>query len=406
MIASNIITAFARANAWLMTNFLNGFAPITDGTSFSWKHICANKNFKDILKNNPEYLTHFDESIQSDLTESNFNQKWINTKLKNSLAKFYEINETHYLIQRFNYDLKVEKFITDDGKEVETTIFTRYGNTNAGNYFKGIEGSGILIEDAEYDFERQENYIKARSFQGDNTELLNWYVSSITKEYKQPLIYSENKVIKFGDGNQLAIRFLQEGIEKIAHPMGFSTTGYKMMKLVSRSQFLFQSEKQLRNFETNETKLSELSKQSELNLRTKTFWNNLDQNQLNPYNVIRRDGVNYYDYAKNHPVGVGFELLALSKKAKGSIKYVRTMIDDYVLKGCIDFNAGLHLNRNFKLGENFQYLLAAVIILKKNAEDDLKQCLINSANEPTLLTVTQDNIVTLEELLQRSDGED
>jgi hypothetical protein len=140
-----------------------------------------------------------------------------------------------------------------------------------------------------------------------------------------------------------------------------------------------------------------------LNIRTKTFWEQLNQEQLNPYDVIRRNNVDYWTFAKAHPVGVGFELLALSKKAKGNIKYVRETIDNYVQSGCLNFNAALNLNRNFKLGENFEYLLAAVIILKKNAEDDLKECLINSANEPTLLTVSRENIVTLEELLQRSD---
>src|SRR3569832_147374 len=48
LMASNMITASARANVWLMTYFLNGFAPITDGTSYSWEHIAIGYNFREI----------------------------------------------------------------------------------------------------------------------------------------------------------------------------------------------------------------------------------------------------------------------------------------------------------------------------------------------------------------------
>lgn len=405
LIASNMITAYARANAWLMTNFLNGFAPITDGTSYSWEHIAIGYNFREILASNLDYLTHFDKNIKSGLSADCFNQKWIDTEFKSEMAKFYGLDSSHYLIERFSYELKTEKFKTTDGKEVETALFTRYHNTNAGNYVKGIEGASILIEDGEYDFERQEEYIKARSFQGDNPELLNWYLNSLNK-YEQPFIYSENKIMKFGDGNALAIKFLKEGIDKIAHPMGFSTTGYKMMKLISRSQFLFQTEKQLRNFETNELKLSELSKEPALGIKSRDFWESLNSKELEPYGVYKREGVNYYEFAKTHPVGIGFELLALSKKAEGSIQDVREKIDAAIKKGCINFNAALHLNRSFELSESFKYLLAAVIVLKKNAEDDLRDCLINSASEPTILVVRPENIKRLEELQDQSDTDE
>lgn len=405
LIASNMITAYARANAWLMTNFLNGFAPITDGTSYSWEHIAIGYKFRQILANNPEYLIHFDNNIKSGLTHDCFNQKWIDAEFKTEMAKFYDLDPNHYLIQRFSYELKTEKFKTKNGEEIETSLFTRYHNTNAGNYVKGIEGASILIDDTEYDFERQEEYVKARSFQGDNPELLNWYLQSLYK-YEQPFIYSENKVIKFGDGNALAIKFLKEGIDKIAHPMGFSTTGYKMMKLVSRSQFLFQTEKQLRNFETNEIKLSELSKEPVLGIKSKDFWEKLDSKELEPYGVEKRQDTDYYEFAKTHPVGVGFELLALSKKAKGSIQYVRQIIDDAIKKGCINFNAELNLGYHFKSGESFKYLLATVIVLKKNAEDDLRECLINSADEPTIFVVRPENIKRLEELQEQSDTDE
>ena len=47
-----------------------------------------------------------------------------------------------------------------------------------------------------------------------------------------------------------------------------------------------------------------------------------------------------------------------------------------------------------------------MIIAKKNAEDDLRQLLENSASEPTLLTVKPENIRRLRELLNNSEVED
>lgn len=51
-------------------------------------------------------------------------------------------------------------------------------------------------------------------------------------------------------------------------------------------------------------------------------------------------------------------------------------------------------------------IFAALIIAKKNAEDDLRELLKNSASEPTLLTVTPDNIRRLRELINNSEDED
>jgi len=50
-------------------------------------------------------------------------------------------------------------------------------------------------------------------------------------------------------------------------------------------------------------------------------------------------------------------------------------------------------------------VFAAVIIAKKNAEDDLRQLLENSTTEPTLLTVNRDNIRRLRELMNNCENE-
>ena len=396
LVASNAITAGARSAAWIMTNALNGFAPITDGTSFNWDCVPVGLKFKDLLLENPHYVFDYSPNIKSKLSDNDINS-WLsngemNDNFFNHLYNFYGIDKTHIPSNRYGFELKTEKFETSDNKTVETVFFTNYYNTNAGNYSKGMNDCTILINDSDYDFNEQNNYVKARSFNGKNDILIDWYLSSIGDKYTSPIIYSENKIIKFSDGNALAIRLLESGkCTHIAHPMGFSTQGYKMMKLISRSQFLFLNESQLNNFETNETKLSELTN----HIFNKKFWEELTNDDLKEYNVILNPEIDYYKFSRSHSVGIGFELLALSRTHKGSIESVRKLIFNKILENCNDFNAGLNVNRNFKLADNFKYLLTSVIVLKGNAENKLIKCLEASADEPTILSLRTENIKTL-----------
>jgi hypothetical protein len=261
----------------------------------------------------------------------------------------------------------------------------------------------LLIEGYDYDIAESEPFVKARSFQGYNPELIRWYTESIGKKYTEPLIYSENKLIKFGDGNKIAISMLESGSEEIAHPMGFDTISHKMMKLITRSQFLFKNELQLRNFETNENTLANLSK--EIGLNQKVFWDNLTLDDITPYSVELRSNTDYYSYARKYPVGIGFELLALAPSVKGDIGKVRNKIVDLIEKDCTDFNAALAISRALKLGHNIKNVLAAIIVAKKNADDDFRKLLENTACEPTILSVTRENIKTLHELANNSEDE-
>ena len=163
------------------------------------------------------------------------------------------------------------------------------------------------------------------------------------------------------------------------------------MRLISRSQFLFLNESQLQNFETNETKLAELTN----HIFNKKFWELLTNEDLKEYNATLNPEIDYYKFSRTHSVGIGFELLALSRTHKGSIESVRKLIFSKILECCNDFNAGLNINRSFKLADNFKYLLAAVIVLKGNAEYKLIKCLEESANESTVLSLTSENIKTL-----------
>jgi len=406
LVASNQITAGARSACWLMVNALNGFAPITDGTSFSWDSIPLGLKFKDVLKTNPSYLFDYDSNIKSNLSFDDV-QTWfdgvvLNDKFKQHIYDFYGIDKLHIPANKFGFELKEETFFTKSNEPIKTVFFTTYLNTNAGNYSKGLNDCELLIDATDYDFNEQNNYVKARSFDGKNNDLIQWYLDSINDKYESPIIYSENKIMKFGDGNAMAIRLLEsENCSHIAHPMGFSTKGFKMMKLISRSQFLFLNESQLKNFETNETKLAELSN----HLFTKSFWSNLSNEDLKMYDCELIDGIDYYKFSRSHSVGVGFELLALAKSKKGCLQVIRQDIFDKIMSGCENFNAGLNISRNYKLADKFKYLLAAIIVKKANAEYELIQCLQESAKEPTILSLKSDNVKTLKKLWEVTESD-
>ncbi len=400
LLAANQITACARATSWLMINFLNGCQVITDGATFSWNHIALGQNFKEILKNNPNYLIDFDPKLKNHaFNYENANQEWIDKHFKSEMATFYDVPESYTPIAKFDFELKDEEFIDKLGNTVKSVIYTDLYNTGSGNYVKGLNDNHVLIDGNDYDFYDFKK-VKARSFKGQNPELLNWYLESLRDGYKRPYIYSESKIIKFGEGNKLAIKYLESDpqIEEICHPMGFTRITYKLMKLITRSQFLFKTHKQLLNFETINyyKKLDCLSKSR----FTPKFWKNLKLENVSSFGVKEiKPNIDYCEYAKKHPIGIGFELLALNTINNGSIRNVRNLIADKISENKTNFNAALNLDRNLSLANKFKTQFAAIIILKANAEYDLKQVLINSKDEPTILIVDQDNIRRLEEIL-------
>jgi hypothetical protein len=398
LLAANIITGGARATSWLMVNALNGFQVITDGSTFSWEHIPIGLKFRDILETNPWYLVDFDPTIKSNINQDEFNQSWINEQFKQHLYDFYNVDQNHIPSNLYDFELKEEKFLDESGQEVKTSLYTSFYNTGSGNYSKGMHGQHILIDGSEYTFFDQYKPVKARSFKGKNKDLLKWYLSSLENGYESPRIDAEDEVIKFGDGNVLAIKFLESGIDEIAHPMGFSTKKYKLMKLITRSQFLFLNEKQLRNFETTNQlgKLDSLSK----NWLTPKYWNKLTLDKLQPYGVSELiQNCDYYQYAKDRPSGIGFELLALNRSHKGSIESVRNLIADKIKTNCTNFNAALNIDKNIELSNKFTNIFAALTVLRANAEIRLRDILINSANEPTILAISRESVTNLNELM-------
>jgi hypothetical protein len=387
-IASNIITSSCRSTAWLMMNACNGFQVITDGCQFTTQNFPIGKKFKHILKNNPNYLRHFDPEIKSDLE---IDQSWIDTNFTKHLRDFYDVDDnTCKPIERFNFELKNEIFKVGN-KEIKCDFFTEYFNTGSGNYAKGYEGVYKL---------------KARSFDSRDLKLTEWYISSLKDGYISPYIYGECEIIKFAMGNIIAISMFNhdENLAELAHPMGFSRELFKFMRLITRSQFLFNTELQLKNFEnTNQNKkLGEISK----SFLDKYYWLNVELEDLARYGVTElNENIDYCKYSKNHAAAIGFEIMALSSTHKNSIQSVRIAIVDKIDCGKNDFNACLQINRFIPQAKKFANLFASLIVQKANSEYKLKRCLQASCNVPTVMTVNRDSIKVLKELLERPDNE-
>ena len=166
-------------------------------------------------------------------------------------------------------------------------------------------------------------------------------------------------------------------------------------------QFPFQTEKQLTIFEHNyNSKLYYISKF----ILTKTFWKNLKLENIRQYDITKlRQNIDYYEYSKKHPVGIGYELLALNKTNKRSLTSIRNTIADKIILGKSDFNSVFQIDRSINLFSPHRYFLAALIILKAHSEHDLKLKLLNSSDQSTLLTISHENINTLAELLHYND---
>jgi hypothetical protein len=407
LLAANHITASARATSWCMLYALNGCQVITDGCQFLWQNLPLNTTFKTILKRNPNYLIEFDKAVVSNIPEST-DQSWIDANFHKHLIRFFEAENIDCRpLHRYDFELKTESFPTACGKSQETPIFHYFVNHGSGSYAKGYEGGILLCDGNDYVLENPTfNKVKARSFKGSDSALMQWYLQCFENGYTLPVIYKEFEILKFGKANELAVRLLQSA-DEIAHPMGFSTHNFKLMKLITRSQFLFQSAKQLRNFE-RANQLGKLDKMSDKILTLK-FWRTVKIDDLKPYGVSEfRPHIDYRDWAKNHSIGLGFEVLTYLKKHNGSLESVRNLISDKIQQGTVNFNAALNLEKCLEIAfkpesENYrklQLLFAAITVNRANALDDLRNNLIEACQKnPTILKVSKDNIYTLSQLL-------
>lgn len=387
VIAANTITGRARSLSWLMMNGLNGFQVITDGCTFSWNNIPLGKQFLDVLEECPDYLQSYQPTLSKPLDLENYTQSWMDENFHNHLRKFFNIEKNSLIdkvLDNSGFELKTEKFITQDNKTVEMEYFTGFYNHGSGSYCKEMDGFGIIIQDEGHDFLEAKKSPKARGFKGVRGSFINWYTTCLKEKYELPVIHEENQIIKFSDGTNLVIRYLIENqdVQEIVHPMGFSTKRFKLMKLITRSQFLFQTEKQLLDFQrVIQVHLENMSKQI---LRGHYTTSGLRK------------------YGGQRPVGIGFEIMTYMKKFDGSIKAVRQRLYEMIESGTDSFLRAINIPRIIsKYGHNLKDTFLNLIEKRYESDKELFNTLINSRHQRTLLKINRMNIITIGQLRKR-----
>ena len=403
-VAANWITSCARAASWRMVLSLNGFSPITDGSSFDWLHVPTNETLEEILSKNPRYLIEFDGSINNteditnylvELLDSKPNTKGFNGFYKDNLKRF--LQKEDWLMELFDYELKDEQ---------NRLIFHSYYNTGAGNYVKeGDWGESF----------------KCRSYQ-EVPELVEWFKESCGGEYKEHIIFLDREIIKLSQGSIDATRIVQDASsvhfdekfklgmledtafqicdEGISHPMGFAKDKFKLMKLISASQFVCEDVRQYKAIASLCACCGSISKQILLG----NWMSELDLDFLGEFKAYGTNGrvktpdvdenliKHYHQMNKQSPVGLGLELLIYGSKRLKSLTDVRQRINDLLReykvndKGILDLKNQLHFTQRIipKLLESkyLKHLLAATVILKTRAKVDYIQLLANSTIDP------------------------
>ena len=329
-IAANYITGKCRGIAWLMHNFCNGFQVITDGCTFSVDNMAIGYKFKDLITQNPDYLQSFDPSVKCKFKKGQFSQDWIDKNFKKELLKFYNVDKLD-ILEGVNFELKTESIVDKKGVVHNDIItFSEFVNYGSGNYIKGFKDYAVSYKGSEFDINEQKSLCKFRGFRKDSN--LTNFVFDMLKSDKYSGLYvsEENELIKFSDALKCVISLLKNPIDfDVAIPLSYLFKKYKSPKIITRSNFLFQNEVQLKNFETNESKLFNISER---------FFSEQDILDLLPEYPI----VDLSQLIKNYKCGVGFEALCTNK----SISQVRREIRQAINNGVSDFNAYFNLGRD------------------------------------------------------------
>jgi hypothetical protein len=410
-VAANWITSCARAAAWRMTNSLNGFAPITDGTGFNLNTVPFGMTFKEVLEKYPNYLIEYTPEIENDFDESitfskstDFQAIYIN-HLKSFLGK------SDWLVDMYGYELKDEK----DAFKVEFFDFNTYYNTGAGNYIK------------EGDWGSKQ---KTRSYQSF-PELTEWYKSVCSGEYTSHFIYVERELLQLSSGSEDAMRIIKDANdvhfrdkrvvkmskelaknivkEGIIHPMGNAKNIVKLMKLISPSQLSYQNKEQFKTVDSFYQKMTSISKE----ILPKS-WKKLDKKYLESFVGMDSKGTIYpvemrdYDYAGfnfKSPVGLGFELICYGNRNYKTLVDVRSKIQSLLNENQTEKNGQFRIDNDFqwtnRILENLKknkyliYLLAATQIIKLNFEMDYITTLNNSTDQPTYRLLKTEDMTTL-----------
>jgi hypothetical protein len=385
-IASNYITSKARSQTWLMTNAVNAYAPITDGSCFNYNTIPFGLQFRDLLQKNPNYLTKYDSTITHNYNITDFEKFFHGEDFLNHLKDFYNMSEK----PEYKFELKPIKYTTEDNIEKESIVFHKYYHSGCGNYLQQI----ITQDNKTYDDLNMRGYI-------ETPELIENYKNNLENGYYKPYIHTEERFLKVADATREVMAYFDifPELEELCYPCGFSKKVFKIQKLISPSQFQLQSEKQFNYMEKHFCKLSNLFKELIPKSIFLKYWECNSKMKYKKYSLET-----IWSIAKRKSVGYGFEIYSISSKYKNNVTYLRKDLQSYIDKTeKLNISSFLNSTRILKnLPEVFITTLMSVALLKIEEDLSIYELLINSIKEPHNMIIKRNEVKRLSEIIESS----
>ena len=349
-LAANQVTAWARAEAFALSQTLNAIQTITDGCTYRLDQIPA-CTYAECLAIKPDYPIRRAEDgdgipfldpkdIPPD--DAAFT-KWY----RNHVKRFFGVSDEDHDKLFGAHDLEHKK--TGVSKSI---AFDALACDGAGNYAKCTRTpeEGWLVED-----------FAARSYRNESKEILKpWLVKTYSNDHLTELapLVEDTELLSFHRASQRARKALDAGIPTVVFPLGLEARKVQNYRALKASAFVFA---------TPEQRTAVLKQ-----------WQKFEEK-----------------------TGCGLEVLALRRgyrdRPRGSLTALAEEIYRFIRSGEVNFNAALNLH---KLGKSLKAMVAAraaeIARRRATAETDLFRAIdvrnLDDATLPTAWLVTAEDV--------------
>jgi hypothetical protein len=241
-LAANVITSTARACVWIMTQVLNGFQPITDGTVYRRDQIPAG-TFAEVLEQLSDYPQHRAEA-ESDLgflpvnlvpTEDAAFTAWYRKRA----AAFFDTQNEDFcrLVSLHDFEHKLVMNKAGD-KVMNFDAFIPFG----------VGDNIMLLADGDEWFVAD---VKLRSYGRESKAMIvDWILRTVQDDHyalPPPPVAEETHLLRYKEA-AIRVRSSLATIEEVQFPLGYECRKTRKIALIRDSGFLFQSQKQWQTF--------------------------------------------------------------------------------------------------------------------------------------------------------------
>jgi hypothetical protein len=237
-IASNWVTAHARAEAFAMIQALNGFQVITDGCTYRRDQIPA-CTYAECLAVCPDYAVRRAESDSGipflDPAAIPDDDALFSAWYHDHVRRFYGVGGPEYEAFFATHDLEHKKTSIS-----QSAAFDALATDGCGNYLKATRNDqgGWRVED-----------MAARSYGRESKPLLqDWIVKTYATDRVDgpPPVTEDTILLKYKEAGQKARAALEAGIPEVLYPLGMEFSKIGNYKAIKPSAFLFQTPEQRR----------------------------------------------------------------------------------------------------------------------------------------------------------------